>query len=74
MSTRPLFNEPRQSAPAQPEQYEDLLADGLEFAFAQGLHDIPSIVAELNNRAVPSPGAQLWTDELLLSELQRLGA
>lgn len=67
------YNEARQSQPEPPEPYEDLLADGLEYAFGQGIHDLPGIVAELINRAVPSPGAQAWTEDLLRTELARLG-
>lgn len=67
------YNEARQSQPQPPEPYEDLLADGLEYAFGQGIHDLESIVATLIARAVPAPAGQAWTVDLLRAELARLG-
>lgn len=67
------YNEPRQSQPLAPEPYEDLLGDGLEYAFGQVIHDLDGIVATLIARGVPSQGGQGWTEKLLRAELARLG-
>lgn len=63
-----------QSRDRDPTEYENLLADALEKAFAAGVTDVEGIVAGLVADAVPSPGGRPWTNELVLSELKRLGA
>lgn len=63
-----------QSRDRDPTEYEDLLADALEKAFAGGVTDVDGIVASLIADAVPSPGGRPWTSDLVLSELKRLGA
>ncbi|PHP66364.1 hypothetical protein CSC94_13800 [Zhengella mangrovi] len=63
-----------QSRDRDPTEYENLLADALEKAFAAGVTDVEGIVAGLVADAVPSPGGRTWTNELVLSELKRLGA
>ena len=63
-----------QSRDKDPTEYENLLGDALEKAFASGVTDISGVVAGLNNDAVPAPGGQDWSEDLILSELKRLGA
>lgn len=63
-----------QSRDREPTEYENLLGDALEKAFAAGVTEIDGVVQGLNNDAVPAPGGQDWTRELILSELKRLGA
>ncbi|MEZ5808921.1 MAG: recombinase-like helix-turn-helix domain-containing protein [Zhengella sp.] len=62
-----------QSRDREPTEYEDLLGDALEKAFAAGVTDVDGIVASLIADAVPSPGGRPWTGDLVLSELKRLG-
>lgn len=63
-----------QSRDREPTEYENLLADGLEKAFGGGATQITQIVDQLIADAVPAPGGVEWTEELILSELKRLGA
>lgn len=63
-----------QSRDRDPTEYEDLLADSLEKAFGAGVEDVDGVVAALIADAVPSPAGKPWTNELVLSELKRLGA
>lgn len=57
-----------------PTDYENLLADGIERAFARGIHDLAELVKDLNDTCVPSPGGKPWTEEMFTSEMKRLGA
>ena len=63
-----------QSRDREPTEYENLLADGLEKAFGNGATQIAQVVDGLIADAVPAPGGVEWTEELILSELKRLGA
>lgn len=62
-----------QSREREPTDYENLLADGIEKAFAANLHDLPSICAQLNADCVPAPDGKAWTPELFEIEMRRLG-
>ncbi len=68
------YLEVHQTRDREPTVYEDLLGDALERAYGQGIHDLDGIVALLNRDCVPTPGGVPWTDDLLKSELARLGA
>jgi hypothetical protein len=68
------YNDTWQTRDHEPDAYEDLLGDGLEFAFGRDIHDIEGVVEVLNDRAVPSPSSAPWTVEVLKAELARLGA
>ena len=70
---QPYLN-PHQTREREPTDYENLLGDALEKAFAAGVHDIEGICARLTEDCVPSPGGKAWTPPLLESELKRLGA
>ncbi|MDB5534517.1 MAG: hypothetical protein JWO28_2832 [Hyphomicrobiales bacterium] len=63
-----------QTRDREPTDYENLLGDGIEKAYAAGIHDLPGICALLNTDCVPSPGGKPWTPELFQQEMQRLGA
>ncbi len=65
---------PHQARRHEPTMYENLLGDAIERAYAAGHHDLGSLVASLNDQAVPSPDGQPWTAELFTKEMQRLGA
>jgi len=54
--------------------YRDTLADGLEAALGDGAEELSDIVQGLNDRNVPGPQGFRWTEELLTTELRRLGA
>lgn len=63
-----------QTRDREPTDYENLLGDALEKAFASGADTLSDICARLAADCVPSPGGQAWTPSLLQSELKRLGA
>jgi Recombinase-like helix-turn-helix domain len=62
-----------QSRDREPTEYENLLADSLEKAFGAGIADAGGLVQALEGDGVPAPGGRDWTEELILSELKRLG-
>lgn len=63
-----------QTRDRQPTDYENLLADAIEQAYAQGVHELEALVERLNADCVPSPGGKPWTPDLFASEMKRLGA
>ena len=73
MIQRKLYNETHQHRPHAPTAYESLLGDSIERAFAQGLHDLPSLVAYLNQAGPTAPNGHAWTPELFEKEMARLG-
>ena len=75
MSTAPpLYNETHQARTAMPTAYESLLGDSIERAFAMGIHDLPGLVAYLNQAGPSGPNGQPWTPESYAQEMARLGA
>ena len=74
MTQRKRYNETHQHRSAAPTAYESLLGDAIERAFAQGLHDLPSLVDYLNTAGPAAPNGQPWTPELYEREMARLGA
>ena len=65
---------PHQSRDRAPDDYQNLLGDAIERAFAAGVHDLAGLVARLNEASVPAPNGQPWTAELFQKEMKRLGA
>ena len=65
---------PHQTRDREPTDYENLLADGIEKAFAAQVHDLPGICASLNADCVPAPDGKSWTPDLFEREMKRLGA
>ncbi len=63
-----------QTRDREPTDYENLLADGIEKAYAAGIHELPEICAKLNEDCVPAPDGKTWTPELFQTEMKRLGA
>jgi hypothetical protein len=63
-----------QTRDREPSDYENLLADGIEKAFAANVHDLTGICAKLNEDCVPAPNGKAWTPDLFESEMKRLGA
>jgi len=70
---QPYLN-PHQARDCQPDDYQNLLGDAIERAFAAGIHDLPGLVGRLNEAGVPSPNGAGWTSELFQKEMKRLGA
>ena len=70
----PFYNETHQARTAPPTAYESLLGDSIERAFAMGIHDLPALVAYLNQAGPAGPNGQPWTAALYQQEMARLGA
>jgi len=70
---QPYLN-PHQARDRAPDDYQNILGDAIERAFAAGIHDLPGLVGRLNEAGVPSPNGAGWTPELFQKEMKRLGA
>ncbi|VCU71194.1 hypothetical protein PIGHUM_03275 [Pigmentiphaga humi] len=68
------YLEPHQARRRPPTEWESLLGDSLERAFATGMHELAPIVEYLNRAGPPAPNGQAWTEVLLQAELARLAA
>ncbi len=62
-----------QARDREPVDYENLLGDGIEKAYAAGVHDLDGICAHLNSGCVPAPDGKVWTPDLFAQEMKRLG-
>jgi hypothetical protein len=67
------YLEPHQARQRPPTQYENLLGDAIERAFAQGITVLPELVAYLNEFGPRAQNADAWTDENFRAEMARLG-
>lgn len=67
------YLEVHQTRDHEPDDYENLLGDAIEKAFAAGIHDIEALVASLNEQCVPAPRGVSWNVELFTEEMARLG-
>lgn len=72
MSGRAL--RPVQSRDTAPTAYEHTLAGAIEQVFSAGTHDLPGLVAGLNELEIAPPTGGSWTEASLRTELKRLGA
>lgn len=57
-----------------PGPYERALCQNLMQILGRKVHDLPAIVAALNQTDVRPEGQALWTEELFCAEVKRLGA
>ena len=67
------YLEPHQARQRPPTQYENLLGDAIERAFAQGSTVLPELVAYLNEFGPRAQNADLWTEDHFRAEMARLG-
>lgn len=74
MTNATLYNETHQSRSAPPTAYESLLGDAIERAYAQGIHDLPGLIAALNATGPAGPNGEAWTPDSYTREMARLGA
>lgn len=58
----PYMN-PRQAQRREPTDYENLLGDALEAAFADGAWELDALVARLNADGIRTPEGKAWTTE-----------
>lgn len=70
-----LYLEPHQARNREPTPYENLLGDAIERAFGLGVTELDDLVAALNDTGpLPQGSGTVWTGDLLVAELKRLGA
>ena len=76
MPLRPveLAREPVRSRHRDLTSYEHALADEIEAIFGRGVHDLPGLVAALNDAGVRPPDGADWTTQSFAAEIARLGA
>jgi len=74
MQLQPPYFNPHQARDSEPDDYQNLLGDAIERAYAAGVHDLTRLVASLNEAAVPAPNGQQWSADLFQREMKRLGA
>lgn len=63
---------PYQARSRPPTGYEEAFADELESIYGQGTHELPGVVAALNETGVRPAGGMDWTEESFTAELARL--
>ena len=59
----PPHVQPHQARRRPPTDYENLLGDALESAFAAGVSDLQGLVARLNGEGIRTPDGREWTVE-----------
>ncbi|HSW16208.1 MAG TPA: recombinase-like helix-turn-helix domain-containing protein [Ramlibacter sp.] len=55
-------------------QFEDLLGDAIERAYADGIHDLPGLVVYLNRTGPSAENGQSWTESSYCALMARLAA
>ncbi len=63
-----------QTRDAPPTAYENRLGDALEAIFGEGVDDLATVVARLNERGVRDSSGQAWNEDSFAREMRRLGA
>ena len=72
MKTDALYVHPHQARKREPSQYEILLGDAMERAFAQGHWELEPLIAYLNQSGPLAPNGNTWTAASFSAELKRL--
>lgn len=67
------YLEPHQARQRPPTQYENLLGDAIEYAFAQGIHELPALVAHLNQVGPGPQEGEVWTEQVFCQTMAQLG-
>jgi len=73
MTTQDRYLEPHQARQRPPTSFEDLLGDAIERAYAQGIDELPGLVAYLNDTGPSAENGQDWTEESFTALMARLG-
>ncbi len=63
---------PHQTRRHLPTQYEDLLGDSIERAYAAGIHDLTGLVAYLNRSGPQCETGEVWSEQSFQVEIARL--
>lgn len=74
MSNQEIFLGRWQWRTREPSDYENVLGDALEAAFADGIIALPDLVRRLNEVSVKAPDGRDWTEESFQVEMRWLGA
>jgi Recombinase-like helix-turn-helix domain len=69
-----LYCNPVQARRHEPTDYENGLGDALEAAFADGVHELPALVARLNADGIKAPDGADWTEAGFERAMTELGA
>jgi hypothetical protein len=67
------FLQPHQARRREPTNFEDLLGDSIERAFAAGHWELEGLVAYLNQTGPLGPNGQPWTPASFQTAIQSLG-
>ncbi len=62
-----------QTRGAPPTEWENRLGDALEAIFGDGVEDLPTVVARLNEMGMRDGSGAPWTEETFRREMARLG-
>lgn len=68
------FLNPHQARRRLPTSFEDLLGDAVERAFAAGVHELPALVARLNETGPSAENGAPWTEKSFSELMSRLSA
>ena len=68
-----LYRQPRQATDRDPTAWEEQLADVLESAFGQGIHELNGIVEQLNQSRVKPPNGGQWDAARFQDIIKELG-
>ena len=69
----PPYVQPHQARRHPPTDYENLLGDALEAAFAAGVWDLEGLVARLNQDCIRTPDGGQWTVESFKAVMAAMG-
>lgn len=72
--TNDRYLDPHQARQRPPTPFEDLLGDAIERAYAQGIHELPALVAYLNATGPSAENGKEWTESSFCALMARLGA
>jgi len=72
-TTDSLYHVSLQTRDHEPTSFENLLADSIERAFAQGFHDLQSLTTYLNSTSSACADGKAWTPESFQQEMAKLG-
>ena len=67
------YLEVHQTHPEPISPYEKKLAGSIMEVFGRGVHDLPGLVAGLNDLGLKAPDGAAWDEETFRSEMRRMG-
>ncbi|MGW1738307.1 recombinase-like helix-turn-helix domain-containing protein [Nocardia sp. NPDC001965] len=68
------YLEPNQTHPEPISPYETKLSGSIMEVFGRGTHDLPGLIAGLNELGLHAPDGQAWNEDNFRAEMRRLGA